>query len=338
YAFLDCEKLATVKFGAHRKLNEVSGAGFRGTALAQFNAAGSPTYKTSADGKYLLDASGDTIVLAAIAGLPADLVIGAEYKKIGASAFSGANIASLTIESAQTEIGDYAFANCEELTTVTFPADGVKAIGKHAFNNAGKLETIDLTNIKTVGDYAFANSGLDEVVLGDNAEYGEGAFFQSRLEVVTIGANSKFGLGAFQNCKSLTTVNMPSAGGVQFGRACFSGDSLLATLDFTKVTGVIEQEAFYGCTSLKGYDGKINLAEVTEVGDYAFADCGSIEAVLIPKVVKLGQGAFARYEQNGGAAPAIQTIALPDTLKQMDDGVFMGCEQLTSVTLPSSWK
>ncbi len=335
HAFMDCEKLATVKLAADTQLSNI-GSVFHGTALSRFDAEESAYYKTSEDGKYLLDKSGETIVFAAIAGMPEDLVIGAEYKSIGASAFSGAGIISLTIESDETQIGDYAFANCEELTTITFPANGVKAIGKHAFNNANKLETVDLTKVKTVGNYAFANSGLREIVLGDNAEYGEGAFFQSKLETVTLGANSKFGLGAFQNCKSLTTVNMPSEGGVQFGTACFSGDSLLATLDFTKVSGVIEQEAFYGCTSLKGYDGKINLAEVTEVGDYAFADCGSIEAVLIPKVEKLGQGAFARYEQTGSSAPAIQTITLPNTLKEMGDAVFMGCEQLTSVTLPAS--
>lgn len=335
YAFMDCGKLATVKLGAKTELNNL-GSVFRGTALARFEVAEGGAYQTGEEGKYLLDKSGETIVFAALAGLPADLVIGAQYKKIGVSAFSGADITSLTVESSLTEIGDYAFAGCEELVTVVLPADGVKSIGRHAFNNAGKLENIDLLNTKAVGSYAFANSGLKDVVLGDGAEIGEGAFFQSKLVTVTLGANSTFGLGAFQNCKSLTTVNMPAAGGVRFGSACFSGDSLLVTLDFTKVSGTIEQEAFYGCTSLKGYDSKIDLAEVTEVGDYAFADCGSIEAVIMPKVVKLGQSAFGRYEQESGAAPAIQAIALPDTLKEMGDGVFLGCEQLTSVEIPSS--
>lgn len=337
YAFMDCDKLATVKLGANTVLNSVTGSTFRGTAVSAFEvAAGNTRYKTGEDGKFLLDASGEEIVFAAIEGLPEELTIGASYKKIGASAFGGAKIKSLTIESADTEIGDYAFANCEELATVNFPAGGVKRIGNHAFNGAGKLQAVDIASMKAIGNYAFANSGLKAVVLGDHAEVGEGAFFQSKLETVTIGADSAFGLGVFQNCKALTEVIMPAAGGVHFGEACFSGDSALVTLDFTKTDGSIEREAFYGCTSLKGADGKINLAEATEIGDYAFADCGSIEAVLLPKVVKLGEGAFARYAQEGGSAPAIQTITLPDTLKEMGDGVFMGCEQLTSVTLPAS--
>ena len=337
YAFMDCNQLATVKLGANTVLNGITGSVFRGTAVSAFEvAAGNKDYKTGADGKFLLDASGETIVFAAIADLPENLTIGSAYKKVGASAFGGAKIKSLTIESAETEIGDYAFANCEELTVVNFPEGGVKRIGIHAFNGAVKLETADLSALKSVGDYAFANSGLKNAVLSDNAEFGEGAFFQSKLVTVTVGANSSFGLGAFQNCKALTEVTMPGAGGVHFGEACFSGDSALVTLDFTKVDGSIEREAFYGCTSLKGFDTKINLAEVTEVGDYAFADCGAIEAVLLPKIVKLGEGAFARYAQTGGSAPAIQTIILPETLKEMGDGVFLGCEQLTSVTLPAS--
>lgn len=335
YAFMDCDKLATVKLGAGTQLNEITGSVFRGTALSRFEVAEGGQYKTGEDGKFLLDSSGETVLFAVLVGLPEKLTIGAQYKKIGASAFGGAKIKTLTFESSETEIGDYAFANCEELTSVVFPAGAIAKIGKHAFNNTTALQSVDLSGTTKVGDYAFANSGVKDAVLGANAEFGEGAFFQSSLETVSIGANSDFGLGAFQNCKSLVTVNMPADGGVHFGEACFSGDTVLTTLDFTKVGEKIERESFYGCTSLTGFNGKIDLANVTEVGDFAFADCGSIGAILIPKVVKLGEGAFARYAKSG-AAPAIQSVSLPETLKEIGDGVFMGCEQLLSVTIPAS--
>lgn len=179
------------------------------------------------------------------------------------------------------------------------------------------VEISNLDQVLTVEEYAFANSGIKEVTIGSNATYGEGAFYQSSVVKVTIGKNSIFGLGAFQNCQYLTTVVMPEEGNVHFGVACFANDSKLAEIDLSKIDNVIEKETFYGCSSLS----KANLEHVEEIGNYAFSDCASLVYLHMPKVIKIGEGAFSRYDENGGA-PQIFDLILPNTLKVLSDGAF----------------
>ena len=56
---------------------------------------------------------------------------------------------------AVTSIGDEAFANCAEITSITIP-DGVKSIGDSAFAGCANLATITLPNsLESIGDSAF---------------------------------------------------------------------------------------------------------------------------------------------------------------------------------------
>ena len=347
FAFRECGKLATVKLGAHTVLKDVRGSVFLGTQLQTFAVvAENGHYSVSDDGHLLLNKAGDKIVLAATKVSYGDYALDARYTTVGAGAFSGTDIRSLTISNAQTVIEDYAFAECVSLESLTLPASGIGKIGNHAFDmgrasgdelKKPRLGTVtNLQGVKEVGDYAFASTNLKTVSVGADAIYGEGAFFRSALVTVSIGKNTAFGLGAFQNCASLERVNMPEEGGVHFGVACFSNDTSLVTIDLSKHDEKIESEAFYNCQKLRGTNGTvINLANVTEVGDHAFADCSSITAVIMPKVEKIGESAFGRYSQSG-SAPVIQAINLPETLVSLGDGAFLGCEYLEEITIPSS--
>ena len=203
-------------------------------------------------------------------------------------------------------------------------------IKEHAFNYTSSLtNVVNLDKVKKVGDYAFANSSIDNVVIGSDSVYGEGAFFRSTLTNVTIGDNAEFGLGAFQECKYLTTVNMPESN-VKFGRGCFSYAVQLASIDLSHVVE-INEEAFYGCSSLV----RLLLNSAEKIGNYAFADCSKVMSIYIPKVKEIGEGAFARYDTFGGA-PAISSITLPDTLTTIKDGAFLGCESLIEIVIPES--
>jgi len=54
-----------------------------------------------------------------------------------------------------TNIGNYAFANCDRLTSVTIP-DSVKRIGDHAFEYCESLASVTLPeSVTSVGEYAF---------------------------------------------------------------------------------------------------------------------------------------------------------------------------------------
>lgn len=331
YTFYMCESLEEIQFGSNTRLTHLSGSIFEGTAVSQFVVDANNPYYCVQDG-YLLNKDENTIIFIIPTWSEKNVIIPDTITVIGEGAFSGIDIEQITITNPHTVIEAFAFTNCANLTHVFLPEQNNIVIKKRAFSYTTALvEISNLDQVLTVEEYAFANSGIKEVTIGSNATYGEGAFYQSSVVKVTIGKNSIFGLGAFQNCQYLTTVVMPEEGNVHFGVACFANDSKLAEIDLSKIDNVIEKETFYGCSSLS----KANLEHVEEIGNYAFSDCASLVYLHMPKVIKIGEGAFSRYDENGGA-PQIFDLILPNTLKVLSDGAFLGCEGLTKVILPES--
>lgn len=331
YCFYKCTNLTEIVFQANTAIEKIEGSVFQDTNLTTFIVeSGNANYQ--AFGELLLDAQGTTIIFAAPYKDYGDYVLDSKYAAIGDGAFTGTNIKTLTLTNSNLTIGNFAFANCSNLEKVVFPLDGIKSIGRHAFNYATSLKTLEnLENVKEVNDYAFANTGLQSVTVGANAVYGEGAFFNSKLEEVTIGENTKFGLGAFQKCSYLVSVNMPQNGGVHFGAACFSNDILLEKIDLSKVDEEIERETFYNCISLKAAE----LTTVKKVGDYAFAACSALIYLNMPIVEEIGEGAFGKYE-NSSTSPQFSEVVLPTSLKVLGDAAFFGCGRLKEITIPAS--
>lgn len=331
YAFYKCYALTKVTFGANTKIKQIEGFVFKDTALSTFVVpAGNTNY--SAEGNYLLSKDGSTIILAAVGAEYGDLVVNAKYTAIANSAFAGAKVNTVTFESKDTSIGDFAFAGCDTLTKVTFAPETGTTVGKRAFAACSSIkEAVNLDKVTSIGEYAFVNTAIASVSIGENTIVGEGAFLNSSVETVTLGANVTLNLGVFQNCKLLGVVNMPDGGNVHIGQGCFANDTRLHTIDLSKTDDTIEKEAFYGCTSLM----KANLANVKNVGDYAFADCAGLSEVYVPVVEVIGDCAFGRYSQFG-SAPCFTTIELPSTLKEIGEMAFLYNAKLGSIVIPSS--
>jgi len=332
YAFADCKKLATLIFGASTHVSEIKGSIFQGTALTGFDINVDNNYY-SADTDMLTDKSGSKIIFAATGKSYGDYTLPSKYTEICDGAFCGVDITSLTITNNNLKIGAYAFANCENLVTLNLPSTSGVVIAKHAFNYATKLATItNLDKVKTIGDYAFANTtALETVVLGEDALLAEGVFFRSGLITVTLGADTILNMGVFQNCTSLTTVNMPEEGGVHIGVGCFAGDTALVNIDLSKTDDTIDSEAFYNCKKLK----TANLTNVKKVSNNAFSDCSSLYFLTLPVVEYIGDSAFGRYSQYGGAA-VFAELVLPNTLTHIGDGAFLGCSGITQLVIPES--
>ena len=74
---------------------------------------------------------------------------------IPAGLFWFSKITEITIPNGVTEIGEFAFNNCQNLTTITIP-DGVTKIGRRAFLNCDNLTTVIIPNSVTeIGGGAF---------------------------------------------------------------------------------------------------------------------------------------------------------------------------------------
>ena len=69
---------------------------------------------------------------------------------------------------------------------------------------------------------------------------------------------------------------------------------------------------------------------VTAIGDYAFANCGSVTAVTFPNTIKsIGSSAFYRC---GG----LKTITIPISVTNIGSSAFQYCSSLSYVTIPDS--
>ena len=88
-------------------------------------------------------------------------------------------ISTAIIQSSVTSIGDYAFCNCENLTSVTIP-NSVTSIGECAFYDCSSLTSISIPNsVASIGDGAFYYcSGLTSVTIPNSVtSIGDYAFF-----------------------------------------------------------------------------------------------------------------------------------------------------------------
>ena len=137
--------------------------------------------------------------------------------------FTGcANLKTVTIVEGVTQIADGLFEGCTSLKTVyAEDADGTLR---------GEEGMVTLpASIAEIGNDAFAGSGIEKIVLPENA--------------------TDIGMRAFRNCTSLTSVTLPSLL-TELGTDVFNGCTALETLVLPAGLQTIGAGAFEGCTSL----------------------------------------------------------------------------------------
>ena len=107
---------------------------------------------------------------------------------------------SFSIPSGVTAIGEDAFRNCDNLTSVTVP-EGVTEIGRTAFWFCSKLASISLPNtLRRIGGQALDTTAITTITIPKNVE--------------AIGADSGWGGFQLSQCRNLTTVNVASGNAV----------------------------------------------------------------------------------------------------------------------------
>jgi hypothetical protein len=164
--------------------------------------------------------------------------------------FPGGKAGTYTIPNSVTTIANYAFSDCDGLTTVTIP-DSVTTIGRDAFVFCTNLTTVRFGNsVTSIGDEAFFYCiGLASVTIPSSVtSIGDQAFFYCiSLASVTIPNSVTYiGEGAFYYCYSLTSVTIPHS--------------------VTKIGSV----AFANCTGLTNvfFKGNAPSEDGTFLGDY----------------------------------------------------------------------
>ena len=163
-----------------------------------------------------------------------------------------------TIINGVTEIGDYAFNGCANLTSVTIP-DSVTSIGNHSFSYCTSLTSVTIPDsVTSIGWYAFGDcTSLTSITIPDS--------------VTSIGND------AFRGCTSLKSITIPN-GVTEIGDSAFSGCASLRSITIPDSVTKIDDGAFWGCTNLTN----ITIPEnVMEIGEQAFFDCSELRDVYI---------------------------------------------------------
>ena len=204
------------------------------------------------------------------------------------------NLFNNKVYTSNDEIGEYAFAYCRGLTSLTLPA-GITSIGRSAFVGCSGLTSLILpAGITSIDSYAFYScSGLMSLTLPTGiTSIGEYAFMGcSGLTSLTLPASiTSIGEYAFDKCSGLTSLTIP-VGITSISNGAFMGCSGLTSLTLHAGITSIGDVAFSGCSGLTSL---ILPASITSIGSYAFSSCSGLTSIYVyPDIVpKMGSDVF----------------------------------------------
>ena len=249
-----------------------------------------------------------TLEISKYAGNSATCVIpgeinGKKVTKIGDNAFIDCTeLTSVTIPDGVTSIDEAAFLCCTSLTSVTIP-DSVTSIKSKAFFKCTSLKSVTIpASVTNIGDYAL---GYYEIYNTDSCEWEMYKVDGFKINYVK---NTYGHMYAFKNGFT--------------DEACLLTNELDdGTLEITKYAGNSAT-----CVIPSEIDGK----KVTEIGDSAFKGCTELTSITIPDgVTGIGNKAFSD-------CTSLETVTIPASVTYVRDSAFYGCTSLKSVTIPES--
>ena len=257
---------------------------------------------------------------------------------------------SLTIPNSVTSIGDYAFYNCDGLTSISIP-DTITSIGSYAFKNCGLTSVIIPNSVTTIGNYAFQScSDLLSATIGNKVMSMGSSIFSgcNSLTSITIPDSvTSIADYSFEYCRNLTSITIGNSVKT-IGKYAFQECDGLASLTIPASVTSIGSSAFMGCDNLHTfyYEGDIagwcamsglgNINSTLTGGIYGpistfYIDNKKIEGELIipDSVTSISANAFTHCSN-------LTSVTIGNNVKSIGSYAFAWCSDLTSVVIPNS--
>ena len=229
----------------------------------------------------------------------------------------GANkaIKSILFSEQLTEIGTYAFSDCQTIESIQFP-EGLLTIGNGAFSNCNSLNTVTIPSTVTgLSASVFANTPFINNLPAENG-------------VVYLGTTALYYKGEIKDFDLVIREGTTEIG-ASFLSSYRSYASYLKSVQLPLTLKRIGNSVFSEAKQLTS----ITLPEgLEEIGSYAFNGCTGIESLALPSTLKvIGDYAFQGMEK-------LTTIVLPDALESIGSSAFDGCKISGEVTIPANVK
>lgn len=229
-------------------------------------------------------------------------IVNVDNTEIGNSSFYGNIWIKKATITGISNIGNYAFYNCNSITDVIINGT-VEHIGEHAFDSCKALKEMVLPiTVNYIGSYAFYDcNSMSSINIPDGIE--------------------KILSHTFYGCASLGSIEVPNSV-IAVEDYAFYGCVVATNITLSDQCKTIGEAAFYNCKALT----ELNIPDsVTSIGTYAFRSCGGItELVFSDNVDKIGACAF--YDCNG-----LKTVKLGKKIIELGDRLFYGCVNLESL-------
>ena len=207
--------------------------------------------------------------------------------------------------------------------TVTGTSESTRLeVGPHNYASAGDY-TIKIS--VTSGSFAFYGT-TSYTLLRKNTTQNENIVYANCVKKIRLGTGiSHLWNYAFYNCRSLTSVTIPSSVTSIEANAfqnCYSLTSVTIPSSVTSIGSTV----FQNCYSLTSVTFP---SSVTSIGNNEFQNCYSLTSVTIPSsVTSIGNNAFYYCY-------SLTSVAIPSGVTSIGDNTFCNCYSLTNVTIPS---
>ncbi len=267
------------------------------------------------------------------------------------------NLEEIKVSNNLTYIGKCAFKKCSALKNFTIPEIVTKICGA-AFSECSSLESIIIPDSVTEmgGSAFFWCKSLKSVVIGDGVTIIEGDTFSGceNLEKVTHGKSVKtIGRSAFEDCTNLSEMRVhPSL--EQVNESAFmrsrkmtvyhsgtkedlrkikveeKNNSRFCVSDFRFDNGEIA--GLYGKDSIWYYDEATSTVTISGSGEgynltFPYTNSSGY-SFLKPKNVVIEDGA---QKISSCSSEDVQTVVVPESVKEIQQGAFSGCSNLSIV-------